>query len=389
MSQLGRILVVGGGIGGLSVAAASRKLGLDVTVFEQAREIREVGAGVGLWSNAMASLDELEVGGLVRRGCIPIRTVCGSNARGKTLSKFDLAELGPDFEGAACYVVLRAHLLAALATRVPADSIVTASRVLRVDASEQGVRVHFEDGRTEVGDLVVGADGIHSVVRPTVVGPDATRYSGQTCFRGIARIAPPEPGILREVQGRGQRASVCPVDENTVYWWTAFNAPPNEIVPVGERKQRLTAIYSKWPFGIRDAIEATPEESILQNDLIDRAPVRTYVRGRTALVGDAAHPTTPNLGQGANMAIDDVIVLARALRSQASVPAALERYQRERLKRTRLVVQRSWNFGRMMRWDSPIGVAIREWMMRSTPASTMRSMLRWQILEGVGKLSET
>jgi 2-polyprenyl-6-methoxyphenol hydroxylase-like FAD-dependent oxidoreductase len=131
---------------------------------------------------------------------------------------------------------------------------------------------------------------------------------------------------------------------------------------------------------------ATPTEDILHNDLVDRAPAKVYAKGRVVLVGDAAHPTTPNLGQGANMAVDDGIALARALRDEADVSAAFERYQRERLPRTRLVVERSWSFGRMCTWDSAVGVWLRERMVGLTPDRVMRNMLRWQILDSVGPL---
>ncbi len=219
-----------------------------------------------------------------------------------------------------------------------------------------------------------------------VVGQDEVRYSGQTCFRGVAKMRPPEPGVIREVQGRGQRGSVSPIDEETVYWWTAHNAAKESMLPQESRKEFLLKRYRGWPFGLPDAIAATPEQEILQNDLVDRAPTRVYTRGRVVLSGDAAHPTTPNLGQGANMAIDDSIALARSLRDEASVSAALDRYQRERVPRTRLVVQRSWSFGRMCTWDSALGVWLREAMVGLTPERVMRDMLRWQILESVGRL---
>ena len=133
---------------------------------------------------------------------------------------------------------------------------------------------------------------------------DETRLRGLLC----------EPTVLREVQGRGRNElRVSGRTRRTVYWWAAFNAPANELVSAGRRKQQLLERYREWPFGITDAIEAMPEEAILQNDLVDRAPARSYARGHIVLVGDAAHPTTPNLGQGTNMAIDDAIVLARAL----------------------------------------------------------------------------
>lgn len=384
MAKVERVLIVGGGIGGLCAAIALRTAGFDAEVFEQAPELREVGAGVGLWSNALESLDQLGVGDEIRRASRPLRTMAGANSSGKTLTSLDLDELGPDFAQAACHVVLRPTLLAALARRLPAAAVRTGRRAI---AFEDGV-LRFDDGAIEKAQLVVGADGLHSAIRAYVVGPDEVRYSGQTCFRGVAKVRPPEPGTLREVQGAGQRGSVCPIDPETVYWWAAYNAPRATMVPIGERRDSLLERYRGWPFGLPDAISATPNDAILQNDLVDRVPARRYVAGRVVLVGDAAHPTTPNLGQGANMAIDDAIVLARALRQEPDLETALVRYERERLSRATLVVQRSWTFGRMCTWQSGLAVGLRDMMVRMTPARVMRDMLRWQILDSVGRLED-
>jgi 2-polyprenyl-6-methoxyphenol hydroxylase-like FAD-dependent oxidoreductase len=158
------------------------------------------------------------------------------------------------------------------------------------------------------------------------------------------------------------------------------------LVEQSHRKEKLLERYRGWPFGIAEAIAATPDGAILQNDLVDRPPTRAYVQGRMVLLGDAAHPTTPNLGQGANMAIDDAISLARALRDEPSVAIAFDRYERERLPRTRQIVERSWSFGQMCLWRSPTAVWLREAMVRLTPQTMMRALLRAQILEGVGTL---
>jgi 2-polyprenyl-6-methoxyphenol hydroxylase-like FAD-dependent oxidoreductase len=383
MVEVGRILVLGGGIGGLSTAIALRSAGFHAEVFEQSSELREAGAGVGLWSNAMASLDQL---GVSIRGSRPLRTVTGANARGKELSLIRLDALGPDFASAACFVVLRPALLAALAECLPKDVVHPSSRALRVEALEGRVRLHLEGGRIEDGDLLVGADGLYSIVRSLVVGEDNLRYSGQTCFRGVAQLRVADADTLREIQGRGQRGAVCPVDLETVYWWAAHNAPAGEILQPLSRKNHLLVRYRGWPFGLEDAILATASDAILQNDLMDRPPADNYARGRVVLIGDAAHPTTPNLGQGANMAIDDAIVLARSLRTEATVSGALERYQQERLPRTRQIVQRSWRFGQMCLWKSAPAVWLREVMLQLTPQSIMRELLRSQILESVGDL---
>lgn len=386
MAGVGRILVLGGGIAGLSATIALRSVGFRAEVFEQSPQLREAGAGVGLWSNALTSLDELGVADVVRRGSMPLRIVAGANARGETLSRLELDALGTDFAEAACFIVLRSALLAALAERLPRDAIHTGCRAIRVDPLDNGVRLHLAGGRVEDGDLLVGADGLHSVVRPLVVDcDDRVRYSGQTCFRGVARV-PVAELVLREIQGAGQRGAVCPVDTETVYWWAAYNARAGETLEPSARKPDLLARYQGWPFGLAEAIAATPSASILQNDLVDRAPARAYARGRMVLTGDAAHPTTPNLGQGANMAIDDAIVLARALRDEVSIAVACQRYERERLRRTRQIVERSWRFGQMCLWESALAVALRELMLRATPQFMMRGLLRSQILEGVGQL---
>jgi 2-polyprenyl-6-methoxyphenol hydroxylase-like FAD-dependent oxidoreductase len=192
--------------------------------------------------------------------------------------------------------------------------------------------------------------------------------------------------VLREVQGYGQRCAVCPVDSQTVYWWVAHNAPANRLIAQGDRAAYLQERYAGWPHGIGAVIAATPGGAILQNDLIDRVPTRSYYKGRAALLGDAAHPTTPNLGQGANMALDDALVLARALRDERDAESAFARYQRERLPRTRTIVERSWRFGQLTRWENPLLVLLRELALKAAPRSTLIKQLRWQILEDVGAL---
>jgi 2-polyprenyl-6-methoxyphenol hydroxylase-like FAD-dependent oxidoreductase len=388
MVNVPRVLVLGGGIGGLSAAIALRKVGYDAHVYEQSPELREAGAGVGLWSNAMGSLDQLGAAEEVRRHSRPMRIVGGANARGETLSLVNLDSLGDEFAAAACFVIARPVLLAALAACLPAEAIHTGWRGESVEPLEDAVRVHFAGGQAREAELVVAADGLHSVVRPYVAGEGPIRYSGQTCFRGISRLGAKDADALREVHGRGQRAAVCPLEGETAYWWTAYNAPRGTVLPVGERKAYLLERYRGWPSGLEEHIAATDDDAILQNDLVDRAPASPYARGRMVLLGDAAHPTTPNLGQGANMAIDDAISLARALRAEASLSAALRRYEAERLRRTHDIVDRSWAFGRMCLWESSLAVWVRDALIRSTPKAVLREALRSQVLESVGLLSE-
>jgi len=386
MASVRRVLIAGAGIGGLAAAAALRKVGIEADVYEQADEVREVGAGVGLWANALGSLDQLGAGDEIRAATMPLRILTAARSDGRVIHSIRLDDLGPEFAESACRVVARPVLLAALSRLVPPEHVHTGTRVVAAESAGAAVHVRTSNGWTQEADLLIGADGLHSTVRPLVVGRDKIRYAGQTCFRGLATLASPNPRELREIHGAGQRGSVCPIDARNVYWWAAFNAPLNDIIPPEHRKALLLERFADWPFSLPEAIAATPEGGILQNDLVDRRPARGYTRGRIALLGDAAHPTTPNLGQGANMAIDDAIALARALRDEPSLPAALARYERERLDRTRLIVKRSWSYGRPARWTSRPAVRLRETMIRRTPARVMTDLLRWQTLDSVGAL---
>ncbi|HWJ47221.1 MAG TPA: FAD-dependent monooxygenase, partial [Candidatus Udaeobacter sp.] len=330
--------------------------------------------------------DQYGAGDTIREKCIPIRKVAVTNASGRQLSCFDLDHLGPGFASMACFVALRPVLLAALGQCVPAKSIHTRRRAVRIETAQDRVRLHLEDGGMEEGDVLVGADGLHSLVRPLVAGSDEVRYSGQTCFRGVARYRAVQPPVLRELQGTGQRGGICPVCAETVYWWTALNAPAGQILAQGQRKALLLERFKSWPFGLEAAIAATPGDAILQNDLVDRRPAKSYAQGHLVLVGDAAHPTTPNLGQGANMAIADGIALARCLRDSASIPAALAQYQEERLPHTRQIVEQSWTFGQMCLWKSRTAVGGRELLLRTIPGFMTRRTLR-QLLQGTASLS--
>jgi 2-polyprenyl-6-methoxyphenol hydroxylase-like FAD-dependent oxidoreductase len=386
MHPTNRILIIGGGIGGLTLAAALHRLGLRAAVYEQAPAFPEAGAGIGLWSNALRSLDEIDAGDEVRCHCRPLRRGQILNQRGQTLIDFDLGGMGSEFREAACYVVRRSVLLAAIQRQVPRGWIHTGRRAVEITQSEAIVTVRFDTGECVEGDVLVGADGLRSAVRRYVAGDAPPRYSGQTCFSGVTAFAPLEPGMMREIQGAGRRCAICPISDQLVSWWAATNAPEGALVPVEGRKGRLLEQFDGWPGEFQRLVERTPSDRIFQNDLYDRAPIRRWSAGRITLLGDAAHPTTPNLGQGANMAIDDGIVLARSLHRATTRAEAFQRYESIRMPRTARIVDRSWRFGQVATWERDSLVWMKETLARLTPGAVVRAELRRQILESVGTL---
>ncbi len=388
MKSTEHVLIIGGGIGGMTLAAALHKLGIAFDVYEQAPELTEVGAGVGLWSNALFSLDQIGAAERVRQHCLPLRKGEIANAQGRVLSAFDLATFLGEFTDAACYIVYRPTLLDAIVNNVPQPHIHTGQRCLEITQDEAGVQARFQTGETAHGTVLVGADGLHSTVRQAIVQNDHLRYSGQTCFRGVAQIPVKEPGVIREIQGKGKRCAVCPMTKDRLYWWTAQNAPEGKLIPQDQRRDFLLNEFKNWPSAITDYIAATPTEQILQNDLYDKVPVSGWTSGHVTLLGDAAHPTTPNLGQGANMAIDDAIVLARVLAQSDDVHNALQQYEAARLARTTMIVRRSWQFGYLTSWTNSLAVWFREQFVRFTPRRVLEGELRRQVLETVGALQQ-
>jgi 2-polyprenyl-6-methoxyphenol hydroxylase-like FAD-dependent oxidoreductase len=277
------------------------------------------------------------------------------------------------FARAGCpgYVLHRGALHTALAARVSRDALRTGAEVVSLDEHDGEVQVALRDGSTVGADLLIGADGLNSVVRRYVLGDGPPRYAGETIFRGISDFTLDRPETCREIFGDGRRAAYYELGQGRVYWWATAPVPQGTDVPQGERRAYLLEAFGSWAFGIPEIIASTPESAILQNDIFDRPPAPRWHRGRVVLLGDAAHPTTPNLGQGACMAIEDAIVLARAIVEAPDCESAFTRFHRIRARRTASTVRLSRWWGRIGLWKHPVMVALRNGVMRYGPAGWM------------------
>lgn len=380
-----KVLIVGGGIGGLTLALALRRVNIPCSVFERAPELKEVGAGVGVWTNAVKVLDRLGVGTRLREIGSPLHIAELCSAKGQVLSRSNLDQVVRE-AGAACYVLHRAELHAALAEQLPEGAIKTNHECVAVEEDEAGVTIHFANGTSAKGTLVVGADGINSSVRAHLWGQSKPRYAGQTCFRGVVRMKA-DDGVMREIHGAGRRFGICPLSEDRIYWYAALNAPEGKMIDFDERQSLLLEEFKGWQWQVPKIIAATPTETILQNDLVDRVPITRWSKGAITLLGDAAHPTTPNFGQGACMAIEDAIILTRHFVQHTNVPDALQSYERERGKRTAAIVEQSWTFGALAKWENPFAVHLRELLVRATPQFLVQQTMRKQIGFDAGDLS--
>jgi 2-polyprenyl-6-methoxyphenol hydroxylase-like FAD-dependent oxidoreductase len=353
-------LVIGGGIGGLAVAIGLRRAGIDVCVFERAEAIEAVGAGLSLWRNALRALDLLGLGPALAAISAPLAAGGIYGWDGRELVRAPATD--PRLLPAGVH---RADLQAALLDALGPEHVQLGAGCVGFDQNADGASAHFADGRTVRGDLLIGADGIHSAVRAQLHGRQAPRYAGYTAWRGVV---PFDHARIRagETWGAGARFGCIPLVGGRAYWFATANVPAGERSPEGEQRALLRR-FGTWHEPIPALIAAANPGAILRTDIVDRPPLSRWGEGRVTLLGDAAHPMTPNLGQGACQALEDAVVLARCLAKGGDVPAALRAYEAQRIRRTSTIVRQSWRIGWVGQWQHPLAVRARELILGMLP----------------------
>ena len=349
-----RAAIVGGGIGGLSAANALRRRGLDVTVFEQARALGEVGAGVFIYPNSLRQLE--------RMGFRDALAAVGAKVGpGSEYCRMDGTVVGPilttDSSGwNGMYGMHRADLLNVLASALPASSIRTDHRCTGFEQDETVARLRFANGESAEADVVIAADGIQSVLQRHVVTPQPPEYSGVRAYRGLipCEKLPQWRNEAHQVwMGDGKHFMVFPVRTGSLLNYVGFVPTRTETVESwsapGDRNE-LAASFQGWDPVVTELLEKV--ETCFWWGLYDRRPLASWTKGRLALLGDAAHAMLPHLGQGANQAIEDGVALAVLLENcdAAEIPAMLKRYEQLRRVRTDLVQAEARQNG--LRYDS-------------------------------------
>ena len=376
-----RIIVIGGGIGGLTTAIALNKLGVDVEVYERAPELREVGAGIALASNALRALDALGLTNDLQSVSAEGMQGAIRDPNGNVLTSIAGAlsqEIGP------VAIMHRAELLSVLARHIDPARIHLGRACVGFEQDAGGITASFDTGETARGDGLIAADGLRSAVRTQLFGRQIIRYAGYTGWRAVVTF-PDRPSFPpSETWGRGRRFGVLPMGGRRVYWFATKNAPEGQHDPVGRTKESLAQLFAGWHHPIETVIAATDEDSILRNDIYDVAPLPRFVLGRAALLGDAAHATTPNLGQGACQAIEDAVVIAACLKTAGRVEPGLLEYERRRMPRVSQISRRSRNFGVVAQLENAAACWLRDSIMRVAPNGAalrqMKSLLSVEIL---------
>jgi 2-polyprenyl-6-methoxyphenol hydroxylase-like FAD-dependent oxidoreductase len=379
-----RALIVGAGPAGLTAAIALTRIGIEVRLFERASELGKAGAGLGVQSNALRALQKLGIGDRIAAAGTELRVQEIRNIRGRLLFSFPQGEVADEY-GTPTISLLRADVQLALVDAVQQGVLRLHSECVAVEQDSEGVTIELADGRRERGALLIGADGGRSVIRKHVYGAaDAPpRYSGFTSWRAVVEMSPDTlpPDTSRTFLGAGRQFVMFPVGANRIYWGLLKREPEGATNPTSGLRELLIEHLRGFPEVTRRLVEATDEARILRADICDRDPERTWVKGRVVLVGDAAHMTTPFIGQGAGISMEDAIVLAKelsltdGLRDQRMLVNALESFQRARMPRCAKIVLTSRRRGRLLSLSNPAVASVRNTALRAVPAAFWRKAI--------------
>jgi FAD-dependent urate hydroxylase len=380
-----KVVIIGAGIGGLTTGIALRQVGYRVEIHDKARELRPAGAAISLWSNGVKVLNRLGLGDAIARiGGKMERMEYRSNTD-ELLSAIDLDPLVRTV-GQRPYPVSRSELQQMLLEAFGVEDVRLQSKCVAVEQNETTVTAIFEDGYRATGDVLIAADGVHSILREYVVGERIDpRYADYVNWNGLVE-ADPELGDANTwvlYVGEGKRASMMPVAGDRYYYF--FGAPMEKgtKVELGSRRQELQGIFAGWPKKVEKLIEKLDHLQNNRLEIHDLDPLSCLTRGRVALLGDAAHASTPTLGQGGCQAMEDAEILCRYLiTTNIGVEYALKRYEADRRERTENLVLKARKRADIIYGKDP--EITRQWYesLRQEPESDVINALARTILAG-------
>ena len=358
-----QIAIIGGGIGGLTAALAFRQFGFQAEVFEQAPALLDVGAAIAIWPNAMRVLERLQLSEKILEKAGVMEAIQWSDQNGFVINRVSIAK--------TAVALHRADLQSALLHSLPEDSIHLDHAFVNYKQQNDKVIATFANGKSVVADFLIGADGIHSDVRLQFINDGDPVFRGYTVWRGISPEVPSQlpPATAIEFHGRGKRFGIGPVGLGRIGWWATANAVDTDDT------DGLMSLFAGWYPAVLELLEATPKKSILKTSAMDREPINNWGHGRMTLLGDAIHPTTPNLGQGGCLAMEDAFVLARCFEKYGA-EEALRIYERLRYKRTAALTKYSRYYGAVGQWENVWARALRKIAFSLVPEAVAQSLMQ-------------
>ena len=368
------ITIIGGGIAGLTTAIALHNIGKSPVVFEAAPSLKAVGAGLGLAANALQAFDRLGLKEeVIQRGrVLPSFTIY--DQQGRKITETDSQALSKKY-GVDNFTIHRAALHDLLISKINPQHIHTNKRAVDITQTADSVTITFQDGTTHETRLLIVADGIHSAIRRRLLPDSEPRYAGYTCWRAVIDNSDLDLEESLEIWGTHGRFGIVPLANKQVYWFACINAPQDAPVMRNFSISDLQNHFKDFRSPVPNLLAHTKNEELIWNDIIDLKPLDTYVFNNTVLIGDAAHATTPNMGQGACQAIEDAVVLADVLKNNSATKIALQQFEKRRLKRTHYITDTSWRVGKVAQIENRWGASLRNIAFRLLPRQVREKQL--------------
>lgn len=366
MRKRKKIAIIGGGIAGLTFARSLTKEDYEIHIFEKKESFREIGAAISVFPNALCVMDDLGLLEEILQNSGQFKTVYLKTSKGKVLSK---SEPKSDYP---VICIHRADLHGILLKNIEANlyNDFSLKNIAHLDNGQ--ITIQFENGENKVFDAVIGADGIHSEVRKHIINDGEPIFRGYNIWRGVVKTNF-EIGYGSETYGIGKRVGIVPIKDGVYGWWATSNeAYMQDDSPEGT-KDKLKRLFGDWHYPIPDLMNNT--EVILKNSLIDRKPHKGWSKGNAILIGDAAHPTTPNLGQGGCMAIEGAYVLAKSIQKYGLTKKAFDRYEELQFPRSENIVNASLKLGKMGQITNPLLIRLRNFAFKVMPSSVAMKMI--------------
>lgn len=353
-----KVAIIGAGLGGLAVAIALHKQGINAQVYEKARCLRPIGAGLSILPNGLHSL------AAIAPGITDLLQQAGSETQMLTLKKSTgeiIAQKTVTLRekyGQPMLQIRWSRLQEILASALPTENIDLNHHCIGWEQNDQGVKVHFQGTKTVETELLIGADGLNSIVRQTLIGDGEPRYAGRMSWRAVLQynhetLHPQE--VMSMTAPDGKIFGFFDLGDGYIMWSAAALSPDKPInQSLADVKSRVQDYFANWAEPVPAIIQATDAEAIVERPICDRPPLANWSQGRVTLLGDAAHPMVPLLGQGANTAFEDAWELSQCL-TREPLAAALASYETRRKPRTQIIqIRNAVQANRAYKTDSEV-----------------------------------
>lgn len=354
------ISIIGGGIGGLTLGNVLKQHNIDFIIYESAPEIKPVGAGIAMAGNAMQIFDRLGLREKIENAGTKMNALIITDESLKTISKTDVLKL--ESKSNVCNIAIhRAELQKVLSEDISENIIL--NKCLEKIEKKENYHLTFED-KTEIeSEIIFGADGVKSLVRNQILKSGKIREAQQKCWRGILTTEIPEKYSHNayEMWGKGKRFGFVKIKENTLYWYALVNEK------FYSEDINLIEIFKKFHPDVLDMITKTSKESIILNNIIDLKPMEKWTAENLCFIGDAAHATTPNMGQGGCQAVEDAYIIGKLLETERDWNKVFHLFEKIRKSKVNHIVKTSWTLGKVAPWENFTG--LRNFVFRNMPES--------------------